>query len=345
MSWQCPRNGCAKSFASKYSMERHFQKVDCVPENPYHICYICGERSFDRASRLKRHRKNVHGLVEMEVSVEEVVPDVVGAGDGEGNANGDGDSGGDGEGNANGDGDNGGVVADDSVQDDPVVGHEEEVFMEVDDPVVAHEEEVCMEVVVSPQDLAVAVVIQPTPVSTRCSQRPADQAAKRLAEEARILLLWSLTTRKYDTLWLSIVEWERDVPVEGGGVQSVTEWTVRTRVPFNEGDPVIQYSGRLVDRKVGNSNSNPYVFDFLDKRGRAVSIDAKPPNTQGDGRPGMFINHSKTNPNLIARRVYLDNDPRIFLFAKRDIGIDEDIRFDYGDRSQASLERDKWLAE
>ena len=106
------------------------------------------------------------------------------------------------------------------------------------------------------------------------------------------------------------------------GVDSVTKWTLRPRVPFNEGDPVvIQYSGRLVDRKVGNSNSNPYVFDFEDERGRARYINAKPPNTQGDKRPGMFINHSCANPNLVAQRVYLDHNPRIFLFAKSDIGI------------------------
>ena len=44
------------------------------------------------------------------------------------------------------------------------------------------------------------------------------------------------------------------------------------------------------------------------------SIDA----TIDDGKPGRFINHSKTNPNLVPKVVVIEK-PRIIFFAVRNI--------------------------
>lgn len=71
--------------------------------------------------------------------------------------------------------------------------------------------------------------------------------------------------------------------------------------------------------------------DIIDlKDGETYCIDAR-----RYGNIARFINHS-CDPNLIPVKVYIDHQdlkfPRIAFFAARDIQINEELAFDYGDK-------------
>ena len=145
----------------------------------------------------------------------------------------------------------------------------------------------------------------------------------------------SLTTRFWDNLWFEIRQ-----------VSPPKNWSVFAMKQFQVGDPVTEYSGSLVQRKLGKVNPKPYVFDFT-YRNEAMSIDAMPVSQPaGDGRPGMFINHSATSANIVPRLVEIGADnPHIIFFAIMSIAVGDELLYNYGDRSRDSLKRDPWLTK
>jgi len=65
--------------------------------------------------------------------------------------------------------------------------------------------------------------------------------------------------------------------------------------------------------------------------------------TQESGRLGRLLNHSKTNANVHTRLFPIKNRPYLILVASRDIKIDEELLYDYGDRSKTAIESHPWL--
>lgn len=70
----------------------------------------------------------------------------------------------------------------------------------------------------------------------------------------------------------------------------------------------------------------------------SYSIDA----TKESGRLGRLINHSK-NGNCQTRLHAIDETPHLILVASRDIKAEEELLYDYGDRSKASISAHPWL--
>lgn len=68
------------------------------------------------------------------------------------------------------------------------------------------------------------------------------------------------------------------------------------------------------------------------------SIDS----TKETGRLGRLVNHSK-NGNCQTRLHPIDGTPHLILVASKDISIDEELLYDYGDRSKASISAHPWL--
>lgn len=60
-------------------------------------------------------------------------------------------------------------------------------------------------------------------------------------------------------------------------------------------------------------------------------------------RLGRLINHSR-NGNLIPKVIEVKGIPRLVLIAKRDVNPNEEVTYDYGDRSKKSLFYHPWLA-
>ena len=70
------------------------------------------------------------------------------------------------------------------------------------------------------------------------------------------------------------------------------------------------------------------------------SVDA----TAESGLLGRLVNHSRLQFNCCTKVVDVDDRPRLILVASRDITVDEELLYDYGDRSKESLEAYPWLA-
>lgn len=69
-----------------------------------------------------------------------------------------------------------------------------------------------------------------------------------------------------------------------------------------------------------------------------ASVDA----TRETNRLGRLINHSKCG-NCQTKLHDIDGVPHLILIASRDIEAGEELLYDYGDRSRASLEAYPWL--
>ncbi|XP_058850514.1 N-lysine methyltransferase KMT5A-B-like isoform X2 [Acipenser ruthenus] len=115
---------------------------------------------------------------------------------------------------------------------------------------------------------------------------------------------------------------------------------------FQKGEFVVEYHGDLIEftdakKREGMYAQDPtagcymYYFQYLTK---TYCVDA----TNETGRLGRLINHSK-NGNCQTKLHDINGIPHLILVASRDIGKNEELLYDYGDRSKASLEAHPWL--
>lgn len=58
---------------------------------------------------------------------------------------------------------------------------------------------------------------------------------------------------------------------------------------------------------------------------------------------GRLINHSKKNFNIVTKSVMIDDIPRLYFEASRYIKVDEELLYDYKDRSAESVKHFPWL--
>ncbi|KAK1156394.1 N-lysine methyltransferase KMT5A-B-like [Acipenser oxyrinchus oxyrinchus] len=115
---------------------------------------------------------------------------------------------------------------------------------------------------------------------------------------------------------------------------------------FQKGEFVVEYHGDLIEftdakKREGMYAQDPtagcymYYFQYLTK---TYCVDA----TNETSRLGRLINHSK-NGNCQTKLHDINGIPHLILVASRDIEKDEELLYDYGDRSKASLEAHPWL--
>ncbi|KAK9532242.1 hypothetical protein VZT92_009638 [Zoarces viviparus] len=115
---------------------------------------------------------------------------------------------------------------------------------------------------------------------------------------------------------------------------------------FQKGEYVVEYHGDLLqitDAKTREAEyaQNPatgcymYYFQYLSK---TYCVDA----TGETDRMGRLINHSKTG-NCQTKLHDIGGVPHLILVASRDINDGEELLYDYGDRSKASIAAHPWL--
>lgn len=115
---------------------------------------------------------------------------------------------------------------------------------------------------------------------------------------------------------------------------------------FQKGEYVVEYHGDLLQitdakKREAEYAQNPatgcymYYFQFLCK---TYCVDA----TKETGRMGRLINHSK-NGNCQTKLHDINGVPHLILVASRDIDEGEELLYDYGDRSKASIAAHPWL--
>ncbi|XP_061458776.1 N-lysine methyltransferase KMT5A isoform X2 [Rhineura floridana] len=115
---------------------------------------------------------------------------------------------------------------------------------------------------------------------------------------------------------------------------------------FKRGEFVVEYHGDLIEitdakKREAVYAQDPstgcymYYFRYLRK---TYCVDA----TKETHRLGRLINHSKCG-NCQTKLHDVDGIPHLILVASRDIKAGEELLYDYGDRSKASLEAYPWL--
>ena len=142
---------------------------------------------------------------------------------------------------------------------------------------------------------------------------------------------------------------DRDLGLKKGYCPVKGRSVITTRT-FKQSEFVCEYAGEYIPcitdargrEKKYNEGSNigsfMYFFNF---QGEKRCIDA----TEETDRLGRLINHSIKNQNLIPDVVSINGRPRVIFLASKDIPVNTEILYDYGDRSAAAKKHSPWLFE
>ncbi|XP_026153069.1 N-lysine methyltransferase KMT5A-A-like isoform X2 [Mastacembelus armatus] len=163
---------------------------------------------------------------------------------------------------------------------------------------------------------------------------------RRSSRKSKTELKCELKKHIDDLITKGIEEGMEERKVEGKG-----RAVFATR-PFQKGEYVVEYHGELLQitdakKKEAEYAQNPatgcymYYFQYLCK---TYCVDA----TKETGRKGRLINHSK-NGNCQTKLHDINGVPHLILVASRDIDEGEELLYDYGDRSKASIAAHPWL--
>lgn len=115
---------------------------------------------------------------------------------------------------------------------------------------------------------------------------------------------------------------------------------------FNRGEFVVEYHGDLIEITDAKKREALYAQDsstgcymyYFQYRSKTYCVDA----TRETNRLGRLINHSKAG-NCHTKLHDINTVPHLILIASRDIQAGEELLYDYGDRSKASIEAHPWL--
>lgn len=115
---------------------------------------------------------------------------------------------------------------------------------------------------------------------------------------------------------------------------------------FKKGEFVVEYHGDLIHLADAKKKEALYAQDpatgcymyYFQYHCKTYCVDA----TKETSRLGRLINHSK-NGNCQTKLHGIDGIPHLILVASRDIKAKEELLYDYGDRSKASISAHPWL--
>lgn len=115
---------------------------------------------------------------------------------------------------------------------------------------------------------------------------------------------------------------------------------------FKKGEFVVEYHGDLLELTEAKKREAEYALDpetgcymyYFQYQSKTYCVDA----TKETNRLGRLINHSKSG-NCQTRLHPMDGTPHLILVASRDISAEEELLYDYGDRSKASILAHPWL--
>ncbi|XP_051924688.1 lysine methyltransferase 5Ab isoform X2 [Hippocampus zosterae] len=115
---------------------------------------------------------------------------------------------------------------------------------------------------------------------------------------------------------------------------------------FKRGDFVVEYHGDLLELAEAKRREARYAQDpqmgcymyYFQYRAKTYCVDA----TRETSRLGRLVNHSKAG-NCQTKLHAVDGSPHLILVASRDIQADEELLYDYGDRSKEAILAHPWL--
>ncbi|GAB1599099.1 N-lysine methyltransferase KMT5A-A-like [Argonauta hians] len=117
---------------------------------------------------------------------------------------------------------------------------------------------------------------------------------------------------------------------------------------FKKGEFVVEYAGDLLSYPAAKDRERIYASDpgfgcymyYFVYNSKHYCVDA----TDESGRLGRLINHSRSG-NCQTKLVGIKGRPYLILVASRNIDEGEELLYDYGDRSKASLAAHPWLRD
>ena len=127
---------------------------------------------------------------------------------------------------------------------------------------------------------------------------------------------------------------------KGRGIFATEEFAQGAYVVTYEGDILTHEEAKEKGKEYELSGAGSYVFEFEFKN-KKVYIDATP-ESDNYGKFGRLVNHSK-NGNCKPVLQDINDRPYIYLQATKVINIDDEILFDYADRSRQSVVHNPWL--
>uniref|UniRef100_H3DEH2 [histone H4]-lysine(20) N-methyltransferase n=1 Tax=Tetraodon nigroviridis TaxID=99883 RepID=H3DEH2_TETNG len=115
---------------------------------------------------------------------------------------------------------------------------------------------------------------------------------------------------------------------------------------FQKGDFFVEYHGDLLELPEAKKREAQYAEDptagcymyYFQYQTKTYCVDA----TKETTRLGRLVNHSKSG-NCQTKLHPINGSPHLILVASRDIRADEELLYDYGDRSKASVSAHPWL--
>ncbi|KAM3867496.1 lysine methyltransferase 5Ab [Diretmus argenteus] len=115
---------------------------------------------------------------------------------------------------------------------------------------------------------------------------------------------------------------------------------------FKKGEFVVEYHGDLLQITEAKKREAKYSEDpqtgcymyYFQYQCKTYCVDA----TKETDRLGRLINHSK-NGNCQTKLHDMDGTPHLFFEASRDIEAEEELLYDYGDRSKTAISAHPWL--
>ncbi|XP_029642245.1 N-lysine methyltransferase KMT5A-A-like [Octopus sinensis] len=117
---------------------------------------------------------------------------------------------------------------------------------------------------------------------------------------------------------------------------------------FKKGEFVVEYAGDLISYPAAKDRERIYASDpgfgcymyYFVYNSKNYCVDA----TDESGRLGRLINHSRSG-NCRTKLIGIKGRPYLILVASRNINNGEELLYDYGDRSKASIAAHPWLRD
>lgn len=130
-------------------------------------------------------------------------------------------------------------------------------------------------------------------------------------------------------------------PIKGRGLQALAS--------FKRNEYVIEYRGTMMTYERAKRVEEQYSHDesigcymfFFSYNSEKWCVDA----TEETIYKGRLVSHSRRSPNLKAVAIDVYGEHRLILYANKDIKIGDELLYDYGDRSSATIAQNPWLLD
>ena len=128
------------------------------------------------------------------------------------------------------------------------------------------------------------------------------------------------------------------IPGKGRGIVTIRDFKKKEFIVEYAGEKISCTEGRKRDKELESAGQYTGYIYFVPKWHEPFCVDA----TVETGKLGRLINHSLKG-NLISKVVTVENIPRLFFIAARDIKKSEECLYDYGDRRREVILENSWL--